>query len=78
VQVSIRDVTAKCPTCGSTEFDSTRESLRLTTLLRCSQCGARSSYRDLLHQIGEEAMRRANEAFAKLKKSSPKRRRPRK
>ena len=68
MQVSIRDVTAKCPTCGSTEFDSTRESLRLTTLLRCSQCGTTTSYRDLLHQIGEEAMRRANEALDELKK----------
>lgn len=76
MQVSVRDVTAKCPTCGSTEFDSMHEPLRLTTLLRCSQCGAKTSYRDLLHQIGEEAMRRANQALEELRKKWPGPRRP--
>jgi hypothetical protein len=52
--------------------------LHLTTLLRCSQCGAKTSYRDLLNQIGEEAMRRANEALDELKKKMTRPRKPKK
>ena len=77
--VSIRDVSARCARCGETDFSQQDSGpLRLGTVMQCAACGRETTYRDLLDSIGEEAMRRANEAFAKLKKSSPKRRRPRK
>ena len=77
--VSIRDVSARCARCGETDFMQ-RDSgaLRLATAMRCITCGRETSYRDLLDSIGEEAMRRANEALAKLKRNSPRRNNPRK
>jgi hypothetical protein len=44
--------------------------------MRCDGCGGETTYRELLEQIGEEAMRRANESLADLKKAP--RRKPRK
>jgi hypothetical protein len=79
VKVSVRDVTAKCPACAGTEFESLLgEALRLTTLLQCSNCSAKSTYRELLDQIGEEAMRRANRAIEELKRKSLRPRKPKK
>jgi hypothetical protein len=36
--------------------------------MECSGCGERTAYRELLEQIGEEAIRRANESLAALKR----------
>ena len=77
--VSIRDVSARCARCGETDFRQQDSGpLRLDTAMRCAGCGRETTYRDLLDSIGEEAMRRANEALAKLKRNAPKRRRPQK
>jgi hypothetical protein len=77
--VSIRDVSARCARCGETDFrQHDSGALRLGTVMRCVACGRETTYRDLLDSIGEEAMRRANEALAKLKKNSPRRRKARK
>jgi hypothetical protein len=77
--VSIRDISARCARCGETDFRQ-RDSgaLRLGTVMRCVTCGRETTYRYLLDSIGEEAMRRANEALAKLKKNSSRRRKARK
>ncbi len=76
--VSIRDVSARCARCGETDFRQQEiGALRLATVMRCISCGRETSYRDLLDSIGEEAMRRANESLAKLKKNSPRRRKAR-
>ena len=70
--VTIRDVSARCKSCGGTDFRPLEAgALRLTTRLVCTQCDHVVMYRDLLESIGEQAMHRANEALAKLKKSSP-------
>ena len=67
--VAVRDIAARCRSCGKTDFRPlTAGELRLTTVLACSACGGRTTYRDLLEQIGEEAMRRANDAIARLKR----------
>lgn len=67
--VSVRDIVARCRNCGGSDFDPLPGGeLRLTTALACTSCGEKTSYRELLEQIGEEAMKRANEAIAKLKK----------
>jgi hypothetical protein len=77
--VSIRDVSARCAGCGGTEFRQLDAgAVRLATRMACMQCNRPTTYRELLDSIGEEAMRRANEALAKLKKNSPRRRKSRK
>jgi hypothetical protein len=77
--VSIRDVAARCSACSGTDFKQAESgALRLATRMVCTNCGRETTYRELLDAIGEEAMRRANEALAKLKKNAPRRRKPRK
>jgi hypothetical protein len=77
--VAIRDVAARCARCGGTDFTQADAGVaRLATRMVCSACGKTATYRELLDWIGEEAMRRANESLAKLKKNSPRRRKPRK
>ncbi|MGH8518640.1 MAG: hypothetical protein ACREUE_14405 [Panacagrimonas sp.] len=67
--VSVGDITARCPKCQGTDFESAScGALRLTTELKCTGCGARHKYLVLLDQIGEEAMRRAENAIDALKK----------
>jgi hypothetical protein len=67
--VSIRDIQAWCVWCGGSEFEPlTPGPLRLATDLKCNACGARFTYLQLLDQIGEEAIRRANRAMDDLKK----------
>jgi len=79
MMVSIRDVSARCASCGGTEFRQLDAgALRLATRMACVGCDHVTTYRDLLDSIGEQAMRRANEALAKLKKNSPRRRKSRK
>jgi hypothetical protein len=67
--VAVRDIAARCRRCGKTDFQllSVGE-LRLATAMACSGCGERTTYRDLLEQIGEEAIRRANESLDLLKR----------
>ena len=79
MRVSIRDVSARCSGCDGTEFRQLEAGpLRLTTRMACTQCNRVLTYRDLLESIGEQAIRRANEALAKLKKNSPRSRKSRK
>jgi len=71
--VAVRDITAHCRKCGKTDFQLlSGGEPRLTSAMACSSCGQRTTYRELLEQIGEEAMKRANEALAALKKKKPK------
>ena len=67
--VAVRDIAARCRKCGKTDFKPLAAGeLRLTTAMACTGCGERASYRELLEQIGEEAIKRANEAIARLKR----------
>jgi predicted RNA-binding Zn-ribbon protein involved in translation (DUF1610 family) len=67
--VAVRDIAARCCSCGKTDFKLLGAGeLRLTSVMACSACGERMIYRDLLEQIGEEAIRRANDAIARLKR----------
>jgi hypothetical protein len=68
MRVSVGDITARCPKCEGTDFESAPDgALRLTTELKCAGCGAKHKYLVLLDQIGEEAMRRAEKAIDGLK-----------
>jgi hypothetical protein len=72
MRISIHDIAAACPRCGGNEFEPLAKGpLRLPSELRCAGCGARTRYLALLDQIGEEAMRRANQAIEELKKHKP-------
>lgn len=67
--IRIGDITAHCERCRKTDFDLLSPgALRLTSELRCTACGTKCKYLGLLDQIGEEAMRRANDAIEGLKK----------
>jgi hypothetical protein len=66
--ISVGDFQATCPECGGTEFDSvSRSELRPQSELTCCGCGRKTTYHDLLEQIGERAMQQANESLAKLR-----------
>ncbi len=66
--VAVRDIAARCRRCGKTDFRPLAPgALRLTTAMTCTGCGERATYRELLEQIGEEAIKRANDAIARLK-----------
>jgi hypothetical protein len=70
--VSVRDIAARCVWCGTREFDPVSPGkVQLESLLKCSGCGARYTYLQLLDQIGEEAIRRANKAMDELQKRRP-------
>ena len=67
--VSVGDISARCKGCGGKDFRVADEGpVRLTSRMACTDCGQVTSYRELLESIGEEAMRRANEALEKLRK----------
>ena len=67
--VAVRDIGARCRRCGRTDFKpAAAGDLRLTSVLACSGCDERATYRELLEQIGEEAIRRANDAIERLKR----------
>jgi hypothetical protein len=70
--VSIGDIAAGCVECGAGEFEPLwAEPLRLASALKCSACDASYTYLQLIDQIGEEAMRRANKAVDELQKKPP-------
>ena len=69
MQVSVGDITARCKECGGNEFKTLGAGpMRLTSRLVCIKCERVTTYLDLLDFIGGEAMRRANDSLAKLKK----------
>jgi hypothetical protein len=77
--VSVGNISARCKGCGGTDFRVLGMGApRLTSLFACTSCGKETTYLDLLNAIGEEAIRRANEALAKLKKNQPRGSKPRK
>lgn len=70
--VGVGDITARCKGCGGTDFKALKPGqLRLRSLMICTACDRVATYMDLLDDIGEQAMRRANESLAKLRKNGP-------
>ena len=69
MEIRIGEIVASCERCGATEFAPLAPGpLRLESDVHCAACGATVKYVGLLDQIGEEAMRRANQAIDELKK----------
>ena len=70
VLVSVGDINARCKGCGGTDFKVVKPgALRLTSLMACTACDRVTTYLDLLDDIGEQAMSRANESLANLKRN---------
>ena len=70
--VGVGDIAAACVECAGGEFEPLSAApLRLASTLKCSGCGARYTYLQLIDQIGEEAMRQANKAVDELQKKKP-------
>ena len=66
--MSIRGIQARCPGCGGASFHPRGSGeLHAQSELACTGCGLKSSYEDLLEQIGQQAMQQANDAIARLK-----------
>jgi hypothetical protein len=77
--VSVGDIKARCKGCGGTDFKVLRPgTLRLTSLMTCTACDRVATYLDLLDDVGEQAMSRANDALEKLKRSGPRGPKPKK
>ena len=69
MEIRIGEIVASCERCGARQFEPLAPGpLRLASNVRCTACGATVRYLVLLDQIGEEAMRRANQAIDELKK----------
>ena len=67
--VSVGDISARCKGCGGTDFKVLRPgALRFTSMMTCTRCERVTTYFDLLDDIGEQAMSRANESLANLKR----------
>jgi hypothetical protein len=79
VLVSVGDINARCKDCGGTDFKVVKPgTLRLTSLMACTACDRVTTYLDLLDDIGEQAMQRANESLTKLKRNGPRGPKPKK
>jgi hypothetical protein len=77
--VNVGDINARCKGCGGTEFKVLRPgALRLTSMMICAVCERVTTYLDLLDDIGEQAMSRANESLTKLKKNGSRGPKPKK
>jgi predicted nucleic-acid-binding Zn-ribbon protein len=62
-------VTAHCAKCGAHEFVLGKHVARdVSITLVCVKCGTETPRRALVDQIGEEIMKRANEALEKARK----------
>ena len=67
--LSVGGVTAHCPKCGAIEFIPRAETgSGIGPTLVCTSCKTETTRRALIDQIGEEVMKRANEALEKARK----------
>ena len=60
MQFKVGNVSAKCAKCGGAEFQQLdrRTSARPQSNFSCAGCGVRTSYSELIMQIGRESARR--------------------
>ena len=65
MKLTVGQIEACCPGCGGREFDVQGGPLAIQSELFCLGCGVGTPYEALVNQIGEQAMKQANEALAK-------------
>jgi predicted RNA-binding Zn-ribbon protein involved in translation (DUF1610 family) len=66
--LSVGGVTARCPKCGAIEFVWREPGRDITPTLVCTACKTETPRRALIDQIGQEVMKRANDALEKARK----------
>jgi hypothetical protein len=77
--VGVGEVTAKCRSCGKTEFTPVLAGpLRLASVLVCEGCKTSATYRELRDQLGEEAVRRAKDSVDAFRRNTGRPPKPRK
>jgi hypothetical protein len=70
--VKIHDIAASCIACRGGDFQPlSSDPLGPGSMLKCSACGATYDYLELIDQVGEEAMSRANKALDERRKKKP-------
>ena len=69
MKLAVGQIEARCPGCGASDFHPGGGKLEMQSELLCVACGKATPYQALLNQIGEQAMKQANEALAKLRKT---------
>lgn len=67
MKLAVGEIEARCPGCGAKEFEAPGQPLGSRSELLCLACGKSTTYETLVTQIGEQAMKQANEALAKLR-----------
>lgn len=67
MKLGVGHIEARCPGCAARDFDIAGGKLEMQSELICVACGKSTPYQALLNQIGEQAMKQANEALAKLR-----------
>ena len=68
MKLSVGHIAARCLRCGCAQFDAQdTAALSSDSILTCSSCGAKNAYHELMHQIGEQAIKEANESLARLR-----------
>jgi hypothetical protein len=70
VRVELHGIVADCPSCHATDFEpqgTAPDHIRSQTPMRCTACGARSPYIELLVQIGDKAISRSLETLERIR-----------
>ena len=67
MQVQVHNIVAACPACHGTEFEPIGKLLGAQTPMQCARCGTRTSYIQLLMQIGDKAIERSTETLQRIK-----------
>jgi hypothetical protein len=70
MNVTIGSISARCASCGAREFEMAvpAEPLTARSVLVCAGCCSRVQHRDLIYQVGDEAVRQANDALSILRR----------
>jgi hypothetical protein len=67
MKLTVGQIEARCAACAGREFEVRGGPLAIQSELFCLGCGVGTHYETLVNQIGEQAMKQANEALAKLR-----------
>ena len=79
MKVELHNIVAECPSCHGSDFEpqgATRELISAHTPMLCTRCAARSTYLQLLVQIGDKAIARSLETLARIRAQRAKLKKP--
>ena len=71
MKVELHGIVADCPSCHATDFEpqgTQPERVTSQTPMRCTACGARAPYIELLVQIGDKAIARSLETLDRIRR----------